>query len=604
MEVCPHESELLAYAVGDLAPELGEEISDHVEHCPACEQDLRRHETRAAKFVRALCIGPAHHHFSGEPELQLALQSVSQIEQVELDTAAGSADSAPVCDLPRQIGNYQLLQLVGRGAMGTVYKARHCKLHRLVALKVLGEPRSLDERATLRFRREMRAVGNLDHKNIVQASDAGEADGMLYLAMQFVDGLDLSRIVACQSPLSTSDACEVIRQAAQGLEYARLNGIVHRDVKPSNLILDDQGVVRILDLGLALLDGRHDQHAHERTMDGQIMGTLGYMAPEQLDDSHHVDTRADVYSLGATLYRLLTGRTPICVDRQTPLQRLRALASQDPTPIRELRDDLPTVLADTIERMICRDQEQRLATPGDVAQALQPFAADSDLVALIARSKAQLSDDNADTTKTTSNRLALETSVQLVPAPRDSPRRRSSPLLLGLLILSLSLCAAVAFFLPQPTSKSAQNRKTHTNSMATAHQLIEWVFAKGGEVTIVMAADAYDVRKPVSAGELPEEAFELVGINLSGLQLESGDVARIARGESLAVHRALLQQRRRRRPRPTSTDCRCFVWIWRTPRSRIVGSRTSARCRRYERSFCAARRSMMQPWNGSAKNIT
>ena len=188
----------------------------------------------------------------------------------------------------------------------------------------------------------MEAIGRVNHPNIVQAHDAREIDGERFLVMEYVDGLDLDDLVRRCGPLPIPDACELIRQAAVGLQYANERGLIHRDIKPSNLMLNREHQVKILDLGLALL--KADQLAggdaaaakevgKELTASQQIMGTASYMSPEQANDSHQVDTRADIYSLGCTLYKLLTGRppfggadcrTPLDLDSRTPLESGRA----------------------------------------------------------------------------------------------------------------------------------------------------------------------------------------------------------------------------------------------------------------------------------------
>jgi serine/threonine protein kinase len=197
------------------------------------------------------------------------------------------------------VREYKLLAELGKGGMGTVYRALHTKLDREVALKILPAERTKDPEAVDRFQREMKAVGKLEHPHIVRATDAGEQDGTHFLVMEYVEGLDLSELVQVIGPLPVADACEVIRQAAVGLQAAHEHGMVHRDIKPSNLMLAANGRVKILDLGLALLDpqrGDVDDEGGGRdlTSDGQIMGTFDYMAPEQAGDSHGVDIRADI----------------------------------------------------------------------------------------------------------------------------------------------------------------------------------------------------------------------------------------------------------------------------------------------------------------------
>ncbi|RPH81380.1 MAG: serine/threonine protein kinase, partial [Planctomycetaceae bacterium] len=292
-------------------------------------------------------------------------------------TLSSGAGGRP--DLP-QIGPYQIVQKLGEGGMGAVYKALHTKLKRVVAIKVLPAERMQDQEAIDRFEREMEAVGTLQHPNIVAAHDAGKAGDTHFLVMEYVDGLDLSEILRRVGPLEVADACEIARQAALGLQEAHENNMVHRDIKPSNLMLAHVGrgqqppLVKILDLGLALLN---EQRAERRdlTTTGQMMGTLEYMAPEQGGDSHTVDIRADVYALGATLYKLLAGESPFPSSRyDTPLKMVRALALEPSPSISTRRDGLPRELVDVINRMLAKDPADRFAAPQHIADALARFS--------------------------------------------------------------------------------------------------------------------------------------------------------------------------------------------------------------------------------------
>lgn len=287
------------------------------------------------------------------------------------------------------LGPYELLSKLGEGGMGTVYKARHVKLDKLVAIKVLPRDRLQDKAAVARFEREMRAVGRVDHENIVRAMDAGEVGGRHYLVMEYVSGIDLARLLRKLGPLPIADACELIRQAAFGLDEAHAHGMVHRDIKPSNLMLCRSPGrrppnVKILDLGLALLS---DAHAPETglTSTGQVMGTLDYMAPEQGGDSKSVDIRADLYSLGATLYRLLTGEVIYHGAKyETPVQKMMALAIEPAPPIQSRRADIPDGLAAIIHRLLEKNPADRYATPDEVAEALAPYCAGANLAGLLA----------------------------------------------------------------------------------------------------------------------------------------------------------------------------------------------------------------------------
>ena len=213
--------------------------------------------------------------------------------------------------------------------MGVVYKAVHAELDRVVALKVLSAGLVDDEEVIARFKREIKAVGQLDHPHIVRALDARRIGETHFLVMEFIDGTDWEHLVRRWGPLRVADVCELGRQAALGLQHAHEHGLIHRDIKPSNLMLTRQGQAKILDLGLARMRGSPASQA--LTVSGQTMGTPDYIAPEQAADSHNVDIRADLYSLGCTLYKLLAGRAPF-EDARARHAVLQAAGSQAGVP--------------------------------------------------------------------------------------------------------------------------------------------------------------------------------------------------------------------------------------------------------------------------------
>ena len=207
------------------------------------------------------------------------------------------------------LGKYRLLGLLGTGGMSSVYLAEHILMQRRVAIKVLPQSRVDDSSYLARFRREAQAVAALDHKNIVRAYDIDNDGKNHFIVMEYVEGRDLQATVKSDGPLDYDTAAEYIRQAAEGLQHAHDSSLIHRDVKPANLLLDNRGMVKILDMGLARFTDEANASL-TRIHDENVLGTADYLAPEQAKDSHTSDRRADIYSLGCTLYYLLTGHPP------------------------------------------------------------------------------------------------------------------------------------------------------------------------------------------------------------------------------------------------------------------------------------------------------
>jgi serine/threonine protein kinase len=381
------EERLRSYLLGILDDEQAAAAAAHLETCPDCEETARFVESGTADdFVQALRVP-----WQDDGDDTAMQRFTVRVESLGRSAAAasGAAQAPPEEDESERLGQYRLLEKIGEGGMGVVYKALHERLKRVVALKMLPAADLPRGGALDRFRREMEAVGRLAHPNVVLAHDAGEVDGRHFLVVEYVDGLDLSEALRRVGPWRAADACEAIRQAAIGLQAAHELNLVHRDVKPSNLMLSDGGVVKVLDLGLALLSSQDGDDETDLTAAGQLMGTIDYMAPEQADNSHQVDIRADIYSLGATLYKLLTGQAPLATEAgATVMQKLRAIALNEPQPLTDLRPDAPAPLAAVVHRMLARSPEDRFPTPGAVAEALAPFCTGADLPGLLAAAQA------------------------------------------------------------------------------------------------------------------------------------------------------------------------------------------------------------------------
>jgi eukaryotic-like serine/threonine-protein kinase len=269
------------------------------------------------------------------------------------------------------IGKFKLLERVGVGGMGQVFLCEHMFMRRRVAVKVL-PPAKADQPAALgRFYREARAAGSLDHKNIVRTHDIDQDGNLHFIVMDYVDGPNLLDVVKKFGPMELNRAVSYIRQTATGLDYAFRNHLIHRDIKPGNVLIDRKGVARILDMGLARFINDHGDQLTIKYDDKIVLGTADYVAPEQVANSHSVDIRADIYALGATFYFLLAGHPPFPTG--TVSQKLLWHRTKEPTPIRQIRPEVPEGLAVIIGKMMAKDPKARYQTPAQVAAELGPY---------------------------------------------------------------------------------------------------------------------------------------------------------------------------------------------------------------------------------------
>jgi eukaryotic-like serine/threonine-protein kinase len=272
------------------------------------------------------------------------------------------------------VDKYLVVDCLGRGGSSVVYKARHLHMpQRYVALKTLDhhDIHKGDE-ALLRFRREIEIVTRLDHPNIVRAYDVIRTRTQLYLVLEYVEGKDLGSFVKQRGRLQVEEAVDYVIQAAHGLAYAHKQGIIHRDLKPGNLLLTNEGVVKIADLGLARVYGPDlDKEDEGLTAQGSCLGTPEFMPPEQAEDSSKADPRSDLYSLGATLFHLLTGDMP--VTGSSVMHRIQRLLLSPPKPLMDARPDVPGPVAVVVDRLRARNPAHRLATAEEVIAALKPY---------------------------------------------------------------------------------------------------------------------------------------------------------------------------------------------------------------------------------------
>lgn len=267
------------------------------------------------------------------------------------------------------LGQYILLERLGEGAMGLVYKARHLTMGRLVALKVIRKERLSHPKAVRRFQREIRACAQLSHPNVVIAYDASQVNGIHYIAMEFIEGMDLARVVKQRGPLPIASALSFVRQTASCLQYLHERAMVHRDIKPSNLLLTGDGsTIKVLDLGLARINEVGEDENSHITQEGFVVGTADYMAPEQARNSHMADIRSDLYSLGCTFYYLLSGSVPYPVKG---LQQKLVQHQFDPVPpVEKKRPETPAAVSVIIRRLMAKRPEERYQFPAELAYDL------------------------------------------------------------------------------------------------------------------------------------------------------------------------------------------------------------------------------------------
>jgi len=324
-----------------------------------------------------------------------------------------------------RIGHYRIVSELGRGGMGVVYKAHEESLNRFVAIKVLGEHLMEDPTQIERFIREAQSAASLNHPNIVQIYSVSEDNDLHYFAMEYVSGRSLQQILRTRGPLESEQVARIALQTASGLQAAHEQGIIHRDIKPANLLIDDRGLVKIADFGLALMGGA----ASRLTATGMFMGTPGYLSPEQCLDQE-VDKRTDIYSLGVTLFEALSGKTPFVAD--SPLALLRQIVDVEPPDLGELNPEVDPELRAIVARMMAKDRNLRVASCGELIGAFEAYlearGAAGNLVERLAVSPPATppppaADPRLDTEATT----AMSDDPSPPGSPPDPPRDAASP---------------------------------------------------------------------------------------------------------------------------------------------------------------------------------
>lgn len=377
-------------SVHDYLALAGEAESDELlRSLVAIDVDHRFSSKQLVDAQRYSQFGPTGHEF--------ARARIEENKRRSEETAPGQlriqteyrarADEHAVDSNAIRIGNYELLEEIGKGGMGSVFLARHSLLtnQNRLAVKLIRSDQKIASEAIDRFWQEIRLLGKIGrHPNIIAAQDAGEHKGVPYIVMEFVEGTDCQRLLRTHSGrLSIAEACEIVLQAAQGVQFAHDKGILHRDLKPANLMLTDQGVVKVLDLGVGRIKGEDAL----LTSLGAAVGTINYMAPEQIQNSTAVTEAADIYSLGCTLFQLLTGAPPFSRNKfSTSYEVMHAHINEVPELVSRFRKEVPTALAQVVAKCLEKEPGKRIGSAEELSTLMRPFAGGADLLALLGKS--------------------------------------------------------------------------------------------------------------------------------------------------------------------------------------------------------------------------
>lgn len=440
---CPSRDILTDWALGRLQLSQAQSVEEHLDACEKCDHYAASIHLFSKEQLQIMRPG-----YVAEKQCAEVVNQVLSGLDIRLSAEIARRQKKGTWTGLR-IRDYKLTALLGRGGMGAVYRAEHTVLKKEVAIKILPQHSTDDPSAVVRFQREMQAVGRLDHPHIVRALDAGQVEGINFLVMDLIEGVDLSQLTHGRRRFSVSDSCEVGRQLAEGLQYVHDQGLIHRDVKPSNVMLSQEADgrlrARILDLGLALLPESDSQNA-PLTAESQLVGTLEYMSPEQTETTEDLDLRVDIYALGVTLYRLLSGFLPFHGKPfKSPVRRLKALTTQDPASVSSRVSGLPVSLVNLVDSMVARDPAARPQSMAGVLSVLRQFAPAQPLTELPAglEPEQQAAEELSVSSGLTSD--TSPTAVETRVTPGTGPKRhRASHRGVVRKTLMISLLAVVA----------------------------------------------------------------------------------------------------------------------------------------------------------------
>lgn len=356
---CPNRDELARFARGELACSDDTQVGTHVKECQACAETVAELSGSIGNAAVAMTEDGSSWNDAAPPIVD------------ELPLPTGEQATSPMA-VEIELPGYKILRKLGEGGMGTVYEATNELLQNRVAVKVMQRTAVADSAAVDRFLTEMRAIGGLDHCNLVRGLDARQEGKQCFLVMELLDGDNLQQLRRRGELSDVEEICEVVGQTAEGLEYVHRQGMIHRDIKPANLMLTKEGVVKILDLGIARIQEGNESGG--LTSAGIIMGTPDFIAPEQTRDASAVDHRADIYSLGCTFFYLLAGRVPFPnEDYASGIDKIIGHRSDEPKLPEKVASTLPSGVMEILDKMIAKDPEDRYQSAAEVVQALQTF---------------------------------------------------------------------------------------------------------------------------------------------------------------------------------------------------------------------------------------
>jgi serine/threonine protein kinase len=417
----PSKESIKAFAEGRLGGAKWSQIEEHLLNCDTCCDHLAGNNDddgliQLARIANAIETNPLVSH--DPTSIPLALKNH-----------------------PR----YHVIESIAVGAMGVVYRAEHLLMQRTVALKVIHPSFLSNSQAIRRFHQEVRIAAQLNHPNIVASHDAEQAGELHFLVMEYVDGMTLAQYVQRNGPATVAQAFDWIRQAASALDHAHQLGLTHRDIKPANLMITTNGTLKILDFGLSRLDsatwiatGNLRVEKSSATLPDMFLGTPGYVSPEQIANASQADIRSDIYSLGCTLYFLLTGRSPF--TRDSVVQTLHAQQTEALPEVSKLRKNIPQKLVDILNRMTAKDPEDRIATPGELLLALQEVEIKSDHAGTSSRVES-----TQDTHRSFLTHVALEETPKysVSATKRMTNQRRRKLISIGSAILTAILVSGI-----------------------------------------------------------------------------------------------------------------------------------------------------------------